>query len=263
MSTAQPQSGHSTSIKCWSGFMKPSDELHVFASSPRRIIEDAGGSCPTFPSCWLDCRQVRRLCSSLTQGWCTQVRFQSPASVRLRTSRRKKHSQFRTRQTLFCWAVYSDSVVSSTVCVVTVLLPLRMGVARSSLLCELGLRPHCHARVLPVSLRARALGMECTCLGFLVASLVTFSETSQTRFLWQSCWAIRCRIHSWTVLAGVVSWVPDSVHFLCSRVFMFHVSSWFLSGLGLRARCVAHSSWACFTWISSRPDGRKFEAVRR
>ena len=77
------------------------EELHVFASSPRRITEDPGRSSPTFPTCWLDCRQVGRLCRSLTQGWCAKVRFQSVVAVR--TSRRKKQSppQFRTRQTQF------------------------------------------------------------------------------------------------------------------------------------------------------------------
>ena len=42
------------------------------------------GSSPTFPTCWIDCRRDGRLCSSLTQGWCTKVHFQSPAAVRLR-----------------------------------------------------------------------------------------------------------------------------------------------------------------------------------
>ena len=57
-STAQPQSGLATSARCWSGFMKPREELHVFASSSRRITEDPGGSSPTFPTCWLDCRRL-------------------------------------------------------------------------------------------------------------------------------------------------------------------------------------------------------------
>ena len=43
-STAQPQSGLATSTRCWSGFMKPSEELHVCASSPLRITKDPGPS---------------------------------------------------------------------------------------------------------------------------------------------------------------------------------------------------------------------------
>ena len=61
--TAQPQSGLATSIKCWRGPMVPSEVLHVCASSPRRITVDPGGSSPTFPTCWLDCRQAGRPCS--------------------------------------------------------------------------------------------------------------------------------------------------------------------------------------------------------
>ena len=72
---------------------------------PRRITEDPAGSSPTFPTCWLDCRRVGRLCSSLTQSWCIKVRFQSPAVVRFRTRRRKKQRQphFRTQQQQFLW----------------------------------------------------------------------------------------------------------------------------------------------------------------
>ena len=37
---------------------------------------------------WLrDYDQISRLCSLRTQGWGTEVRFQSPAAVRFRTSR--------------------------------------------------------------------------------------------------------------------------------------------------------------------------------
>ena len=61
----------------------PSEVLHVCASSPRRITEDPGGSSPTFPTCWLDCRQVGRPCSLKIQSWL-------PAAVRFRTSRRQK-----------------------------------------------------------------------------------------------------------------------------------------------------------------------------
>ena len=56
--------GPASSIRCWSGFMKPSEELHVFASSLRPITKDPGRSSPTFPTCWLHCRRVGRLCTA-------------------------------------------------------------------------------------------------------------------------------------------------------------------------------------------------------
>ena len=90
----------------------PSEVLHVCASSPRRITEDPGGSSPTFPTCWLDCRQAGRLCSSRIHAWCTKVRFQCPAAVRFRTSRQKKPCQLQLRhQQQHSWAVFFGCAV--------------------------------------------------------------------------------------------------------------------------------------------------------
>ena len=160
-STAQPQSGLAMSTRCWSGCMKPSEELHVFASSPRRITEDPGGSSPTFPTSWLDCRRVGRLCSSLTQSWCAQVLFQSPAAVRFRNRRRKKQSQphIRTEQQQFFWAVSFGSIGSSTWFPTFFTLPLRMEVSHHSLPHDLGFRIRCLFRRLLLSHRDQVLAV--------------------------------------------------------------------------------------------------------
>ena len=67
---------------------------------------------------WLNRRQIGRLCSLLTQGWCAQAHFQSPAAVRFRTSRRKKHSQSRSelgRRSFVGQSICVSSVFAHTV----------------------------------------------------------------------------------------------------------------------------------------------------
>ena len=99
--------------------MKPSEVLHVCASSPRRITEDPEVSSPTFPTCWLDCRQAGRPCSSKIQSWL-------PAAVRFRTSRRLKpcQMQLRTQHQHFLWAIFFGSAASAIGYVTLCLRPL-------------------------------------------------------------------------------------------------------------------------------------------
>ena len=64
--------------------MMPREVLHVCASSPRRITVDPGGSSPTFPTCWLDCRRAGRPCSLKIQSWLpAAVQFPGPARTSL------------------------------------------------------------------------------------------------------------------------------------------------------------------------------------
>ena len=102
------QSGLATCIRRWGGFKKTSKALQVWASSPQQFTEDTGVSSPTFLTGRRDYDQICRLCSLRTQGWCTEVRLQSPAAVRFRTSR-PAAAQNSPQQ--FSWAVNFGSVL--------------------------------------------------------------------------------------------------------------------------------------------------------
>ena len=54
--------------------------LQVCISSPQQFTVDTRFLSPTFPTGWQDFDQICRLCSLRTQGWCTEIRFQSPSA---------------------------------------------------------------------------------------------------------------------------------------------------------------------------------------
>ena len=199
LSTAQPQSGLAMSIRCWSGFMKPREELHAFASSPRRITEDPGGSSPTFPTCWVGCRRVGRLCSSLTQGWCTSCRCASPHQTgrEAETAPLQNSADAVLLGSLFWQRCFLDWLCfdySSALGDGSYMVQSSVR-ARSSPTLSRTSRPRCGHGVY---------------LSWLPGGLARhILRDVADASLWQGSWTTRCRVHSWTVLARTCLVAPS------------------------------------------------------
>ena len=175
--------------------MMPSEVLHVCASSPRRIKVDPGWSSPTFPTCWLDCRQAGRPCSLKIQSWL-------PAAVRFRTSRRQKPCpmQLRTQHQHSLWAVFFGSAASAIGYVTLFLRPLGMGLWSHRLLRTLCLLTLVHFHRPFVSLLWRVPSTSTTSHGCRVVSLVIPCERSQTLHRYPSTWTTWSRQSSRVLL---------------------------------------------------------------
>ena len=195
--------------------------------------EDSGWSSPTFPTCFLDCRRIGRLCSSLTQSWCIKVRFQSPAAVRFRTRRETASFQNSSAAFLICSQFWQRCFLD----LVYDILPstLRDGVFAPH---DLGLRTRCLFLHVLVSHRDQVLAMTFMWPGCPGASHAIPCETrGQTPLRFQSLSAGFVSGQFSHVAGehptGHLVWVNRKV----PSFLLFPLLVWFLVLPGLWARC--------------------------
>ena len=221
--------------------MVPSEVLHVCASSPRRITVDPGGSSPTFPTCWLDCRQACLPCSLKIQSWLL-------AAVRFRTSRRQKpcQMQLRTQHQHFLWAVFFGSAASAIGYGTLFLRPLGMGLWSHRLLRTLRLLTLVHSHRPLVSLLWRVPSTSATLHGCRV-SLVIPCARSQTLHRYPSTWTTRFRQSSRVLLVplwSILLYLEVRDEF---SLAVFFVVWWSFSSCGR----LTWSSYCRWSWFHS------------
>ena len=138
-STAQPQSGLATSTRCWSGCMKPRERSCVPLPALPNLLARLS---PPWPSLQLTDSQL-------------VYTDPLPKSCRCATQSAKGAS------VLICSLFWQRCLFDWLCCGCS----SSLGDGGWSVL---ALHIHCQVRLLPLSLRAWALGMKCTCRGLLV-----------------------------------------------------------------------------------------------